>query len=124
LAFRNGYNRRLLFFAGERFMRFYLLTPLLLLTAGVLLADGDPAAGQVKSYTCTGCHGVPGYNNAYPNYKVPKVGGQNYEYLVAALQSYRDGQRQHATMQLQASSLSNQDIMDVSAYFAGLGNDQ
>jgi cytochrome c553 len=102
----------------------YFLTPLLLLTAGVLLADGDPAAGQVKSYTCTGCHGVPGYNNAYPNYKVPKVGGQNYEYLVAALQSYRDGQRQHATMQLQASSLSNQDIMDVSAYFAGLGNDQ
>lgn len=105
-------------------MHFYFLTPLLLLTTGVLLADGDPAAGQVKAYTCTGCHGIPGYNNAYPNYKVPKIGGQNYAYLIAALKSYREGQRNHATMQSQASSLSDQDIMDVSAYFAGLGKDQ
>lgn len=105
-------------------MRFYFLTPLLLLTAGVSLADGNPAAGKLKSYTCTGCHGIPGYNNAYPNYKVPKVGGQNYEYLISALRSYRNGQRKHATMELQAASLSDQDIMDVSAYFAGLGKDR
>ncbi len=102
----------------------YFITPLLLLASSVLMADGDPDAGKIKSYTCTGCHGIPGYNNAYPNYKVPKIGGQNYEYLVSALMSYRDGQRKHPTMELQASSLSDQDVKDVSSYFAGLGKDQ
>ena len=48
-------------------------------------AAGDVAAGKVKAYTCTGCHGIPGYNNVYPTYKVPKIGGQNYEYLTVAL---------------------------------------
>ena len=76
------------------------------------------------SPTCTGCHGIPGYNNIYPTYKVPKIGGQNYEYLVSALKAYRDGERDHATMELQANSLSDDDIEDVSAYFASLGGDQ
>ena len=88
------------------------------------LAGGDPKAGEIKSYTCTGCHGIPGYNNAYPTYQVPKIGGQNYQYLVTALKSYRDGERAHPTMQLQASSLSDQDIQDISAYFASLGEDK
>lgn len=97
-----------------------------LLTIGIILpglafAAGDPQAGKTKAYTCTGCHGIPGYNNVYPTYKVPKIGGQNYEYLVIALKAYRDGQRQHATMELQAQALSDEDIEDISAYFAALG---
>ena len=74
--------------------------------------------------TCTGCHGIPGYNNIYPTYKVPKIGGQNFEYLVIAVKAYRDGERDHPTMELQASSLSDTDIEDVSAYFASLGDDR
>ena len=70
--------------------------------------------------TCTGCHGIPGYNNIYPTYKVPKIGGQNYEYLTAALKAYREGERDHPTMRLQAESLSDRDIEDVAAYFASL----
>ena len=85
-------------------------------------AKGDPEAGRIKAYTCTGCHGIPGYNNVYPTYKVPKIGGQNYEYLVSALQAYRNGERDHATMQQQASSLSEQDMKDMAAYFSELGN--
>jgi cytochrome c553 len=83
---------------------------------------GDAQAGKIKAYTCTGCHGIPGYNNVYPTYKVPKIGGQNYEYLAAALKAYRDGERHHSTMQLQASSLSDTDIDDIAAYFASLGD--
>ena len=86
-------------------------------------ATGDVEAGKVKAYTCTGCHGIPGYNNIYPTYRVPKIGGQNYQYLVLALKAYRDGERDHPTMDLQAQSLSDQDIEDVSAYFASLGGD-
>lgn len=101
-------------------MRFLLTTVLLLAAAPAALAQGDPAAGQIKATTCTGCHGIPGYNNVYPTYKVPKVGGQNYEYLIAALKSYRAGERNHATMELQAKSLSDQDIEDIAAYFVSL----
>ena len=88
---------------------------------GSALAAGDVQAGKTKAYTCTGCHGIPGYNNVYPTYKVPKIGGQNYEYLVAALKAYRNGERDHATMEAQANSLNDRDIEDISAYFASLG---
>jgi len=106
-------------------MRFYLMLPALLLVAGEpAMAAGDIEEGRVKSYTCTGCHGIPGYNNVYPTYKVPKIGGQNYEYLVTALAAYKNGDRQHSTMQLQASSLSDEDMQDIAAYFASLGKDE
>lgn len=95
----------------------------LAMTACNALAAGDAEAGRVKAYTCTGCHGIPGYNNVYPTYKVPKIGGQNYEYLVAALKAYRGRERDHPTMELQATSLSDQDIEDIAAYFATLGGD-
>ena len=95
-----------------------------LFAPGPVCAAGNVEAGQLKAYTCTGCHGIPGYNNVYPTYKVPKIGGQNYQYLVSALKAYRNGERDHSTMELQANSLSDADIEDVSAYFASLGQNQ
>ncbi len=38
---------------------------------------GDANKGQQLTYTCQGCHGVTGYRNAYPNYRVPRIGGQS-----------------------------------------------
>jgi cytochrome c553 len=78
---------------------------------------GDADRGKVIGQTCTGCHGIPGYYNAQPAYHVPKLGGQNADYIEVALQGYRRGTRGHETMQAQASSLSDQDIADVAAYF-------
>jgi cytochrome c553 len=80
---------------------------------------GDPVHGKAISYTCLGCHGVEGYRNAYPNYSVPKLVGQHPEYIVAALQEYRGEQRSHVTMHSQAATLSDQDMTDIAAYFAG-----
>src|SRR3979409_2009664 len=82
-------------------------------------AKADPVHGKAISYTCLGCHGVPGYRNAYPNYSVPKLEGQHSEYIVIALQSYRSGERSHLTMHSQASTLSDQDMLDIAAYFSG-----
>lgn len=103
----------------------------LLLAAGVMLAvagaahaAGDPVAGAKKSATCLGCHGVEGYRNAYPAYHVPKLGGQHAQYIVSALKAYKSGKRQHATMQAQAASLSEQDMRDIAAYFAQVGADK
>lgn len=85
-----------------------------------LTLTGDPARGQVLAFTCAGCHGVAGYRNAYPAYHVPKLGGQNADYLEVALQGYRRGTRHHQTMQAQAATLSDQDIADLAAYFASV----
>ncbi len=81
-------------------------------------APGDAARGARLAYTCFGCHGIPDYRNAYPNYRVPRLGGQHAPYVAAALAEYRAGTRQHPTMKGQASSLSEVDANDVAAYFA------
>jgi cytochrome c553 len=80
---------------------------------------GDAVHGKAISYTCLGCHGIDGYRNAYPNYSVPKLTGQHPEYLIAALQEYKGDQRSHVTMHSQASTLSDQDMADIAAYFSG-----
>src|SRR5262245_61417995 len=80
--------------------------------------EADPAHGKALSNTCLGCHGIPAYKNAYPNYSVPKLEGQHPEYIVSALQGYRSGDRSHLTMHSQASSLSDQDMQDIAAYFS------
>jgi len=80
---------------------------------------GNVERGRAISYTCLGCHGVPGYKNAYPNYSVPKLEGQHPEYIVIALQAYRSGERSHMTMHSQASTLSDQDMADIAAFFSG-----
>ena len=99
----------------------------LLLTAAFMLqtasAAGDAQAGAKLAYTCLGCHGSEGYRNAYPSFRVPKLGGQTQEYLAIALKNYRDGNRPHPTMRAQAHSLGDQGIEDVAAYIAGIGTD-
>lgn len=87
-------------------------------------AAGDAEAGKVKAYTCLGCHGIPDYTTTYPTFKVPKVGGQYAERIVAALQAYASGERQHPTMRAQAQSLTEQDMQDIAAYFATFEGDE
>jgi cytochrome c553 len=79
----------------------------------------DPVKGKQLFYTCYGCHGVENYKNAYPDYSVPKLRHQHAAYIVAALHEYKDGLRPHATMHAQATSLSDQDIVDIAAYLQG-----
>lgn len=81
---------------------------------------GSAQRGKPLTYTCQGCHGVTGYKNAYPNYHVPKIGGQSAQYLVRALTEYKQGGRTHPTMQAQAGSFSDQDIADIAAYLSEL----
>ena len=66
---------------------------------------GSAERGKELTYTCQGCHGVTGYKNAYPNYHVPRIGGQSPQYLVNALTEYKEGKRKHPTMQAQAQTL-------------------
>jgi len=83
-------------------------------------AEDDPKAGKALVYTCGGCHGVTGYKNAYPNYHVPRIAGQNFDYLVAALTEYKKGERAHPTMRAQGEGMSDQDIRNIAAYLSSL----
>jgi cytochrome c553 len=79
-------------------------------------AAGDAKRGKVLAYTCHGCHGVEEYKNAFPNYSVPKLGGQNAQYIISALNAYAAGDRTHPTMHAHAATLSEQERADIAAY--------
>lgn len=79
---------------------------------------GNADKGRTLTYTCQGCHGIEGYKNAYPNYHVPRIGGQSAEYLTNALTEYKNGNRKHPTMQAQSQSFSDQDIADIAAFLS------
>ena len=85
-----------------------------------VLAKGDAAKGKTLAYTCTGCHGIAEYKNAYPSYRVPKIGGQSETYIIAALNGYKKGERNHPTMKAQARSFSDEDIANIAAYLSSL----
>ena len=88
-------------------------------TAPAVAAKGDAAAGKTKAIAiCSGCHGVPGIRTAYPEvYNVPRLGGQNTDYIVSALRSYRAGDRYNQTMKGLASALTEKEILDIAAYY-------
>ena len=82
-------------------------------------AQVDASAAKNKVAMCIGCHGIPGYKATYPEvYRVPMLGGQSEKYIVAALTSYKKGERSHPSMVGIAKGLSDQDIADVAAYYA------
>mgnify|MGYP000264159802 CR=1 FL=1 len=66
-------------------MKIVAIAATLLLAVGLFAqpahAEGDAKAGKELAYTCLGCHGIEGYRNAYPSYRVPKLGGQKAGYL-------------------------------------------
>ena len=80
---------------------------------------GDAAKGREKNRMCQGCHGIEGWRTAFPEvYSVPRIAGQHEAYLVKALQEYKSGERTHTSMRGIASTLSDQDMADLAAYYA------
>lgn len=105
--------------------------PVLALTASCAIvgqasaADAPPVANvqaaREKISMCIGCHGIKGYKASFPEvYHVPMIAGQNAKYIEAALNEYRKGSRSHPTMDAIAGSLTDQDIVDLAAYYANL----
>lgn len=83
---------------------------------------GNAFDGEKKAALCIGCHGIQGFHTGFPEvYKVPKISGQNPKYIVAALNAYKKGERKHPSMRGVASTLSDQDMADLSVYYANNG---
>jgi cytochrome c553 len=81
----------------------------------VLAQQGSASAGQAKAATCGACHGADG-NSVTPEW--PSLAGQSEAYIVRQLQAYRDHERADVGMQQFASTLSEQDMHDIGAYYA------
>ncbi len=91
-----------------------------LLAAEVLAQEGSGQqgsvdAGRTKSTTCAACHGVDG-NSVTPDW--PSLAGQHASYIARQLHAFQDGERQDVSMTAFATTLSDQDILDVAAYFS------
>ncbi len=79
---------------------------------------GDKVAGEKKAAMCIGCHGIPEYRASFPEiYKVPMIAGQNAKYIVSALGAYKKGDRRHPTMRAVATTLTDQDMADLAAFY-------
>jgi len=78
------------------------------------LAAGDAAAGKQKAAACVACHGADG-NSA--NGEWPKLAGQNVKYLVKQLHEFKAGDRANPIMSGMAAPLSDQDMVDLAAYY-------
>lgn len=86
------------------------------LYAGQAAAAGDAAAGAGKIQTCQACHGPEG-NSMNPAW--PKLAGQHATYTVKQLQDFKGGVRKSPQMTPIAMQLSEQDMEDIAAYYAG-----
>lgn len=80
-------------------------------------ASGDALAGKGKSEVCAACHGGDGIaiTPAFPN-----LAGQKEAYLYWALHAYKSGRMPESPMTAMAAPLEEQDIRDLSAYYASL----
>lgn len=80
---------------------------------------GSAEAGAAKAGTCLACHGMNG-NSSNPEW--PSLAGQNGAYIAEQLKLFRAGQRSSTpnavVMTAQAAALSDQDILDIGAYYA------
>lgn len=93
------------------------LAAVLVITCSPAWASGDPARGNAKSATCAACHGPAG--NA-PVGQYPRLAGQYDMYLQQALHEYKDGRRENPIMVGMVTTLSEQDMADLAAYYASL----
>ncbi|MCT7654624.1 cytochrome c [Oceanimonas sp. NS1] len=85
--------------------------------AAPAFAAGDAEAGKAKSAVCAACHGADGIStmDIYPN-----LAGQKAAYLVSQLKAFKAGERNNPIMAPMAMPLSDQDMEDLAAYYAGL----
>ena len=77
----------------------------------------DAEAGKAKAQACIACHGEGG-NSTNP--QVPSLAGQPAQMIATQLFQFREGNRKNEQMSPMAANLSNSEMNDLAAYFAGL----
>ena len=93
----------------------FLLGVCLLPLAATVHAAGNAEAGAGKAAVCAACHGADGNS---PNDLWPNLAGQKEAYMVKQLKDFKSGARKDPVMAPMAAPLSDQDMANVSAFFA------
>lgn len=90
----------------------------LLCSTLVPAAAGELAAGKAKvKALCQTCHGLDGVATIP---MAANLSGQQKMYLIAQLEAYRSGARQHQQMSIIAQMLSDEDIENVAGWYAAI----
>jgi cytochrome c553 len=93
--------------------------------AATMAAEGRPEVGKTRAEAagCFACHGVDGMATAdglAADKNVPNLAGEPNLYLQFQLVFFRKGVRKNEVMNAMAEQLSDDDLRNVSAYFASL----
>jgi cytochrome c553 len=79
---------------------------------------GELMAGKAKvEAACQVCHGVDGKATVA---MAANLSGQQKEYIIAQLEAYRSGQRNHPQMNIIAKMLSDDDIENVAEWYSSI----
>jgi cytochrome c553 len=82
------------------------------------LEQGDSIAGAtIAATTCNNCHGADGIST---DAAIPNLAGQSATAVYKQLEDFRSGKRYPAVMGVYVSPLSEQNLIDLSAYYASL----
>ncbi|MEM9046116.1 MAG: cytochrome c [Pseudomonadota bacterium] len=77
----------------------------------------DAVAGKKKAGQCRVCHGIDGIAQIPI---APHLAGESEIYLATQLKAFRSGKREHEMMTVVAKGLSDEDISDISAWYASI----
>lgn len=104
-------------YAMKRFSNLIALASVALSLSGVTHAQTKPdlAGGAAKAAVCMACHTADGSRGSAAN---PILAGQHPEYIVKQLVEFKEGKRKNAVMNGMAANLSQQDMVDIAAFYA------
>jgi cytochrome c553 len=95
----------------------FVFTVVLMLAAGLSVCAANESTVPPKpDAACAACHGAGGNQPISP--EIPRLAGQEYDYLVQALMQYRGGARQNPIMGAMAKSLSDTQIRNLARYYS------
>lgn len=102
-----------------RILAWAVLPVVLLGMSSLAKADPSASSGKASSGQCAACHGSNGMavNSQYPN-----LAGQNYQYLLQALERFKKGERNNSIMHGMASGLSKAQMQNLAAYYSSVQN--
>ncbi|MBA4502858.1 c-type cytochrome [Marinobacterium marinum] len=105
----------------KRYWRLTLASALLV--SGAVQAQGVAANGQQivmqgdgSGAPCLACHGMDGAGNNLASF--PRLAGLDAEYIAKQIRDYNSGKRVSVVMQPNVDNLTEQQILDVAAYYA------
>ena len=103
-------------FTGVLFAAMFGATSWANTPAPASVAKGDAAKAQkIVSDVCAACHTSDG-NSTNPTY--PALAGQSSEYIAKQLHEFKSGARKNAIMAPNAAKLSEEDMLNLAAYFS------